>query len=77
MKRITARTIAAQILNNVASFDARAITVHEFTRRQFAIWAQVDNRPRASLRVKALLCACPTATVIALPATRRRSNYRA
>lgn len=50
-----AAKVAAQIDDNVAAFNAKKIDCAEFTRRQFAAWDAVINKPRAADMVRAAI----------------------
>lgn len=52
-----AAKVAAQIDDNVAAFNAKQIDYAEFTRRQFAAWDVVINKPRAADMVRAAIAA--------------------
>jgi hypothetical protein len=50
-KRTTARDIVARITENVDALYARRIDHEEFSRRNHAAWAKVNDRPRLHARV--------------------------
>ena len=52
-----AAKVAARIEANVAALNAGQITWEEFTRRQFAAWDAVINKPRAADMVRAAITA--------------------
>ena len=52
-----AAKVAAQIDANVSELNSGQITWEEFTRRQFAAWDAVINKPRAADMVRAAIAA--------------------
>ena len=52
-----AAKVAAQIDANVSELNSGQITWEEFTRRQFAAWDAVINKPRAADMVRAAITA--------------------
>lgn len=52
-----AAKVAARIEANVAAFNAKQIDCAEFSRRQFAAWDAVINKPRAADMVRAAIAA--------------------
>ena len=52
-----AAKVAAQIDANVSELNSGQITWEEFTRRQFAAWDAVIEKPRAADMVRAAIAA--------------------
>lgn len=54
--RQLAAEVKVQIDANVAAINAGEIDWDEFTRRQFAAWDRVADKPRAADMVRAMIC---------------------